>query len=133
MARFPERPVARLLGKSGSNKDYQLGYSNIWQRLTYTLSASQTYDEYHHRISDLIFISPFRSVGDDLTVPRRRLNLSNSTTFDNSGFASNNTGLNGIAGSAISSATGLISVISSKIMKPLRANLTGMPAGHTER
>ncbi|MCS5785757.1 fimbria/pilus outer membrane usher protein [Klebsiella variicola subsp. variicola] len=27
------------------------------------------------------------------------MNLSNSTTFDNSGFASNNTGLNGIAGS----------------------------------
>ncbi|HCB1192432.1 TPA: fimbrial biogenesis outer membrane usher protein [Klebsiella variicola subsp. variicola] len=87
-------------GKSGSNKDYQLGYSNTWQRLTYTLSASQTYDEYHHQDKrfNLYFSIPF-SWGDDLTAPRRRLNLSNSTTFDNSGFASNNTGLNGIAGS----------------------------------
>ncbi|WP_176205761.1 fimbria/pilus outer membrane usher protein, partial [Salmonella enterica] len=32
-------------GRSGNSKDYQLSYSNSWQRISYTFSASQTYDE----------------------------------------------------------------------------------------
>lgn len=32
-------------GRSGNAKDYQFSYSNSWQRISYTFSASQSYDE----------------------------------------------------------------------------------------
>ncbi len=35
---------ATYWGRSGTGKDYQLSYSNTWQRLSFTLSATQTYD-----------------------------------------------------------------------------------------
>ncbi|HCJ9591634.1 TPA: fimbria/pilus outer membrane usher protein, partial [Escherichia coli] len=31
--------------RSGTGKNYQLSYTNSWERLSYTLSVSQTYDE----------------------------------------------------------------------------------------
>ncbi|ADO48998.1 fimbrial biogenesis outer membrane usher protein [[Enterobacter] lignolyticus] len=83
----------------GSSKDYQFSYSNSWQRISYTLSASQTYDEDHHEDKrfNIFFSIPFYW-GDNITSPRRHINISNSTTFDNDGYASNNTSLYGTAG-----------------------------------
>ncbi|TKU33103.1 fimbrial biogenesis outer membrane usher protein, partial [Citrobacter sp. wls718] len=87
-------------GRSGSSKDYQLSYSNSWQRISYTFSASQTYNEDHHEDKRFnVFISIPFDWGDDISTPRRHLYVSNSTTFDNDGFTSNNTGLSGTAGS----------------------------------
>ncbi|EJD6419511.1 fimbrial biogenesis outer membrane usher protein [Citrobacter freundii] len=86
-------------GRSGSNKDYQLSYTNSWQRISYTLYASQTYDEDHNEDKRFnIFISIPFNWGDGISTPRRQVYLSNSTTFDDDGFASNNTGISGIAG-----------------------------------
>lgn len=86
-------------GRSGSSKDYQLSYSNTWQRISYTFSASQTYDENHREDKRFnFFISVPFEWGDDLTSRSRRLYVSNSTTFDNDGFASNTTGLSGTTG-----------------------------------
>ncbi|MGK7351087.1 fimbria/pilus outer membrane usher protein, partial [Salmonella enterica] len=77
-----------------------LSYSNSWQRISYTFSASQTYDEDHHEDKRFnVFISIPFDWGDDISAPRRHLYVSNSTTFDDDGFASNNTGLSGTAGS----------------------------------
>ncbi|MEG2267650.1 MAG: fimbria/pilus outer membrane usher protein, partial [Acinetobacter sp.] len=87
-------------GRSGNSKDYQVSYSNSWQRISYTFSASQTYDEEHHEDKRFnVFISIPFDWGDDISAPRRHLYVSNSTTFDDDGFASNNTGLSGTAGS----------------------------------
>ncbi|HDU2481241.1 TPA: fimbrial biogenesis outer membrane usher protein [Klebsiella aerogenes] len=86
-------------GKSGSNKDYQLSYTNNWQRVSWTISASQTYDEDHHEDKRFnLFISIPLIWGESDSVLARRLTLSNSTTFDNDGFASNNTGISGTGG-----------------------------------
>lgn len=86
-------------GRSGNSKDYQLSYSSQWQSISYTFSASQTYDEDHHEDKRFnIFISIPFDWGDDITSPRRSLYVSNSTTFDDDGFASNNTGLSGTTG-----------------------------------
>lgn len=78
------------------------------ERLSYTLSVSQTYDEDNRedRRINLYFSIPF-SWGDGITEKRRDLFVSNSTTFDKDGYRSNNTSLSGVAGVAISSATGL--------------------------
>lgn len=86
-------------GRSGNSEDYQLSYSNSWQRISYTFSASQTYDEDHHEDKrfNLFFSIPF-DWGDGITTPHRYLNMSNSTTFDENGLTSNNIGLNGTAG-----------------------------------
>lgn len=86
-------------GRSGSSKDYQLSYSNSWRQIGYTFSASQTYDEHHREDKrfNLFFSVPF-DWGDGITAPRRHVNLSNSTLFDDNGFASNNTGLTGTVG-----------------------------------
>lgn len=86
-------------GRSGNSKDYQLSYSHGWRRLSYTLSASQTYDEDHHEEKRFnLFISIPFSWGDGVSAPQRQLYLSNSTTIDDDGFASNNTGLTGTTG-----------------------------------
>ncbi|ONG18607.1 fimbrial assembly protein, partial [Escherichia coli] len=86
-------------GRSGSSKDYQLSYSNNLRRISYTLAASQAYDENHHEEKRFnIFISIPFDWGDDVTTPRRQIYMSNSTTFDDQGFASNNTGLSGTVG-----------------------------------
>lgn len=86
--------------QGGSSNDYQLSYSNSWQRVTYTLSASQTYDQDHHEDKRFnIFFSIPLFWGDDITTAKRSVNISNSTTFDNDGYASNNTSLYGTAGS----------------------------------
>lgn len=86
-------------GRSGSSKDYQLSYSNTWQRISYTFSASQAYDENHREDKRFnFFISIPFEWGDDLTSRSRRLYVSNSTTFDDDGFASNTTGLSGTIG-----------------------------------
>lgn len=75
--------MARLLGRSGSSKDYQLSYSNNLRRISYTLAASQAYDENHHEEKRFnIFISIPFDWGDDVTTPRRQIYMSNSTTFD---------------------------------------------------
>ncbi|HAX9740819.1 TPA: fimbrial biogenesis outer membrane usher protein [Escherichia coli] len=86
--------------RSGTGKDYQLSYSNSWERLSYTLSVSQTYDEDNRedRRINLYFSIPF-SWGDGITEKRRDLFVSNSTTFDKDGYRSNNTSLSGVAGS----------------------------------
>ena len=87
-------------GRSGSSKDYQLSYSNNWRRISYILAASQAYDENHHEEKRFnIFISIPFDWGDDVSTPRRQIYMSNSTTFDDQGFASNNTGLSGTVGS----------------------------------
>ncbi len=86
-------------GRSGSSKDYQLSYSNRWRQIGYTVSASQTYDDDRREDKrfNLFFSIPF-AWGDGITTPRRHVNLSNSTLFDDKGFASNNTGLTGTLG-----------------------------------
>ncbi len=87
-------------GRSGSSKDYQLSYSNNLRRISYTLAASHAYDENHHEEKRFnIFISIPFDWGDDVTTPRRQIYMSNSTTFDDQGVASNNTGLSGTVGS----------------------------------
>ncbi|EGW0978983.1 fimbrial biogenesis outer membrane usher protein [Salmonella enterica subsp. enterica serovar Agona] len=87
-------------GRSGTSKDYQISYSNTFQKINYTLSASQTYDEDHNEDKRFnLFISIPFDWGDGITTPRRHLNVSNSTTFDDDGFTSNNIGLTGTAGS----------------------------------
>lgn len=86
-------------GRSGTGKDYQMSYSNTWQRVTYTLSVSQTYDEDNREDKRLnLNISIPLSWGDGITTPRRDLFISNSTTFNNDGYESNNTSLSGVAG-----------------------------------
>lgn len=86
-------------GRSGTGKDYQLSYSNSWQRISYTLSVSQTYDEDHHEDKRFnLYISIPFSWGDGISTPRRDLFVSNSTTFDDDGYQSNNTSLSGVAG-----------------------------------
>ncbi|HEJ0180335.1 TPA: fimbrial biogenesis outer membrane usher protein [Citrobacter koseri] len=86
-------------GRNGSGKDYQLSYSNDWRRISYTLSASQSYDEDNREDKRLnIYISIPFSWGDGVTATKRDLFVSNSTTFDNEGYQSNNTSLSGIAG-----------------------------------
>ena len=53
---------------------------------------SRAYDENHHEEKRFnIFISIPFDWGDDVTTPRRQIYMSNSTTFDDQGFASNNT------------------------------------------
>lgn len=86
-------------GREGNSEDYQLSYSNSWQQMSYTFSASQTYDEEHHEDKRFnLFISIPFDWGDGITAPHRYLNMTNSTTFDENGLASNNTGLNGTTG-----------------------------------
>lgn len=90
-------------GRSGSSKDYQLSYSNNLRRISYTLAASQAYDENHHEEKRFNILYRFPLIG---VMTFRRLvgkYMSNSTTFDDQGFASNNTGLSGTVGSRISS------------------------------
>lgn len=85
--------------REGTRNDVQLSYSNNWSRVTYTLSASQSYDEddREDKRFNIYFSIPF-SWGDDIATPRRDLYVSNSTTFDDDGYQSNNTNINGIAG-----------------------------------
>ncbi|MCZ8624420.1 fimbrial biogenesis outer membrane usher protein [Escherichia albertii] len=85
-------------GRSGSSKDYQLSYSNNWRRISYTLAASQTYDEDHREEKRFnIFISIPFDWGNEVTTTGRQ--ISNSTTFNDQGLASNNAGLSGTVGS----------------------------------
>lgn len=85
--------------RSGNGKDYQLSYSNAWQRVSYTVAVSQTYDEDNHEDKRFnLYISIPFSWGDGISNPRRDLFVSNSTTFDNDGFQSNNTSLSGVTG-----------------------------------
>ncbi|ELM3723932.1 fimbria/pilus outer membrane usher protein [Edwardsiella piscicida] len=82
-------------GDGARRQDYQVSYSNSWQQLSYTLAASQTYDQGLN--SDRRFYFYFTlplSVGE----PRRTLYLSNATTFDRDGYQSNNASLSGYAG-----------------------------------
>ena len=86
-------------GRSGTGKDYQLSYSNTWQRISYTLSASQTYDEENRQDKRFnLYISIPFSWGDGIVTRRRDLFVSNSTTFDDDGYQSNNTSLSGVVG-----------------------------------
>lgn len=85
--------------RGGHSEDYQLSYSNSWQRVAWTFSASQTYaDDRREDKRFNIFISIPFTWGDGITSARRQLSLSNSTTFDNDGFAANNTGVSGTFG-----------------------------------
>ena len=85
--------------RSGNGKDYQLSYSNAWQRVSYTVAVSQTYDEDNHEDKRFnLYISIPFSWGDGISNPRRDLFVSNSTTFDSDGFQSNNTSLSGVTG-----------------------------------
>ncbi|MDM3403561.1 fimbrial biogenesis outer membrane usher protein [Citrobacter sp. Cb019] len=85
--------------RSGNGKDYQLSYPNAWQRVSYTVAVSQTYDEDNHEDKRFnLYISIPFSWGDGISNPRRDLFVSNSTTFDNDGFQSNNTSLSGVTG-----------------------------------
>ena len=60
---------------------------------------SQTYDEDNHEDKRFnLYISIPFSWGDGISNPRRDLFVSNSTTFDNDGFQSNNTSLSGVTG-----------------------------------
>lgn len=85
--------------RSGTEENYQLSYTNSWERFSYTLSVSQTYDEDNRedRRINLFFSIPF-SWGDNITEKRRDLFISNSTTFDKDGYQSNTTSLSGVAG-----------------------------------
>ncbi|WP_313488440.1 fimbrial biogenesis outer membrane usher protein [Pseudescherichia sp.] len=85
--------------RSGTRSDYQLSYSNSWSRVTYTLSASQTYDEddREDKRFNIYFSIPF-SWGDDIATSRRDIYVSNSTTFNDDGYQQNNTAISGIAG-----------------------------------
>lgn len=86
-------------GQDGNSEDYQLSYSNSWQRISYTFSASQTYDEDHREDKQFnLFISIPFDWGDGITSPRRYMSVSNSTTFDENGVTSNNIGFTGITG-----------------------------------
>ncbi|MFT0698058.1 fimbrial biogenesis outer membrane usher protein [Citrobacter meridianamericanus] len=84
--------------RSGTGKDYQLSYSNTWQRVSYTFAVSQTYDQDNHEDKRFnLYISIPFSWGDGISAPRRDLFVSNSTTFDD-GYQSNNASLSGVAG-----------------------------------
>ncbi|EFE3926775.1 TPA: fimbrial biogenesis outer membrane usher protein [Escherichia coli] len=86
-------------GRSGNAKDYQFSYSNSWQRISYTFSASQSYDENDKEEERFnLFISIPFYWGDDIAKTRHQINLSNSTSFSKDGYSSNNTGITGIAG-----------------------------------
>lgn len=86
-------------GRNGSSQDYQLSYSNSWQRISYTFSASRTWSEDHAADKRFnLFISIPFDWGDGVSTPRRQLSVSQSTTFDNHGYAANNTGISGMAG-----------------------------------
>lgn len=85
--------------RGGHSEDYQLSYSNSWRRVSWTLSASQTYtDDRRDDKRFNIFISIPFMWSDGMTGARRQMALSNSTTFDNEGFTANNTGLSGTLG-----------------------------------
>lgn len=87
-------------GRSGTGKDYQISYSNTLGRVSYTLSASQTYDSDNQEDKrfNLYFSVPL-SWRDNSDIARRDMHLSNSTTFDEGGYESNNTSLTGTFGS----------------------------------
>eukprot|EP01133_Synstelium_polycarpum_P020270 gene20270-24312_t len=86
-------------GRSGNAKDYQFSYSNNWQHISYTFSASQSYDENNKEEERFnLFISIPFYWGDDIAKTRHQINLSNSTSFSKDGYSSNNTGITGIAG-----------------------------------
>jgi P pilus assembly protein, porin PapC len=85
--------------RSGSSKDYQLSYTNSWQRISYTISASRTWSEDNDSDRRLnLFISIPVSWGDGITTPQRQLSLSQSTTFDRQGYAAHNSGISGVIG-----------------------------------
>ncbi|MES0265686.1 fimbrial biogenesis outer membrane usher protein [Citrobacter sedlakii] len=86
-------------GRSGSGKDYQLSYSTAWQRVSFTLSATQTYDSNNREDKrfNLYFSIPF-SWGEAGSGVHRESHFSNSTTFDEKGYASNNASLSGTFG-----------------------------------
>lgn len=86
--------------RSGSGKDYQLSYSNTWRRVSFTLSATQTYDSDNREDKrfNIYFSLPF-SWGEDEYGRHRESHISNSTTFDSDGYASNNASLGGTFGS----------------------------------
>ncbi|HFZ8994132.1 TPA: fimbrial biogenesis outer membrane usher protein [Citrobacter freundii] len=87
-------------GRSGTGKDYQLSYSNSWQRIIYTLSATQTYDSDNREDKRFnIFFSIPLSWAENEYDPRQDIYLSNSTTFNKDGYDSNNTTLSGFFGS----------------------------------
>ncbi|STM25870.1 usher protein [Escherichia coli] len=54
-------------GRSGNAKDYQFSYSNNWQHISYTFSASQSYDENNKEEERFnLFISIPFYWGDDI-------------------------------------------------------------------
>ncbi|MCW1948767.1 fimbria/pilus outer membrane usher protein, partial [Escherichia coli] len=68
-------------GRSGNAKDYQFSYSNNWQHISYTFSASQSYDENNKEEERFnLFISIPFYWGDDIAKTRHQINLSNSTS-----------------------------------------------------
>ncbi|CBG88980.1 fimbrial biogenesis outer membrane usher protein [Citrobacter rodentium] len=86
-------------GRGGSGKDYQLSYSNSWQRLSITLSATQTYDSDNRddKRLNLYFSLPL-AWGESASGRSRDSHLANSTTFNDDGYESNNTSLSGTFG-----------------------------------
>ncbi len=69
-------------GRSGTGKDYQLSYSNTWQRLSFTLSATQTYDSNNREDKRFnIYLSIPLTWGLKENGGNRDIHLSNSTTF----------------------------------------------------
>ncbi|EDV0714020.1 fimbrial biogenesis outer membrane usher protein [Salmonella enterica subsp. enterica] len=86
-------------GRSGTGKDYQLSYSNTWQRLSFTLSATQTYDSDNREDKRFnIYLSIPLTWGVKENGGNRDIHLSNSTTFDDQGYEANNTSLSGTFG-----------------------------------
>ena len=66
--------ITEYLGRSGNAKDYQFSYSNSWQRISYTFSASQSYDENDKEEERFnLFISIPFYWGDDIAKTRHQI------------------------------------------------------------
>ncbi|EJJ2980850.1 fimbria/pilus outer membrane usher protein [Escherichia coli] len=90
----PYAAVPNMLQPGVSKYDFAAGRSHIEGA-----SKQSDFVQAGYQYGFNIFISIPFDWGDDVTTPRRQIYMSNSTTFDDQGFASNNTGLSGTVGS----------------------------------
>lgn len=86
--------VADYWNRSGTEKQYQFSYNNMYGRLSWSVSAQRVYtpDSSGHRRDDRVSLNFSYPLwfGENRTA-----NLTSNTSFNNSRFASSQIGVNG--------------------------------------
>ncbi|EGT3572849.1 fimbrial biogenesis outer membrane usher protein [Citrobacter amalonaticus] len=77
---------------SGTDKQYQLGYNNTWNRVTYGISGARSYDQIGKK-QDTIMLTLSMPLGNQSGAPTGRLNYTNNSDGRNAWQA-------GVSGSA---------------------------------